>query len=111
MDLTKFIDPVALPFTIVTIAFGVMYKGWKPKHEWATRIKDCIPIPVVLATSSIVLCLIIGYLVGVAEGEQWIPFELFRYGVGNGISIAFIAIFLYDTIHGIEKYYKKEKKK
>ena len=111
MNIFGFLASPVLPFFLVVTAFGILYKGWTPKHGWAVKIKDCIPIPVVITALSLILCGIVGYLTGVAEGQEFIALELFRYIVGNGISLSFISIAIYDTAHGAIKGVRKATEK
>ena len=103
MTIFGFLDSNVLPFFLVVNAFGILYKGWIPKHEWARKIKECIPIPVVVTLLSVILCGIVGFLTGMAEGAEYIPLEVFKYVVGNGISLALISMAVYDTAYSIKK--------
>lgn len=109
MDVFGLIDRNCLPFFLVVNAFGIAYKEWMPKHRWVQNLKDTVPIPVVVTIVSVLLCSLVGFLAGIAEGVEWIPFELYKYGFGNGLAIAFLAIAVYDTGKGFKKSFSKGK--
>lgn len=113
MEIFGFLDTNVLPFFLVVNAFGILYKKWTPRFNWLSKLKDCIPIPVVVTLLSVILCGVVGLLTGLAEGTEFVALEVFRYVVGNGLSLAFISIAIYDTFHSVEKTVKgfKEEKK
>ena len=94
--LLSVLDIRLVPFVLVLNVLGYWLKrNGLPK--W------CLPLPLLNALVSFVICAVFGWIVTDAEGAKAVVMAIVFYGLGNGLLISFVATYGYDVVHAFTK--------
>lgn len=98
------LDPQLLPWVFVLNILGYWLKKlvlprWMPS------------MPVIIFMASFVVCCLFGWAHTDAVGAKAMVISIFQYGIGNGIAVAWAAIFGYDVFSSEKKKYLAAKEK
>lgn len=96
MDILNAFDVRLIPWVFVLNIIGYWMKKMKTP-KWLP------PIPVVLMLFSFLICSAFGWAYTDATGAKAMFIALVEYGLGNGVIVALLSTYGYDTVHAITK--------